>query len=130
MFIFPVSSTSLIYIDFYLATVIIPMEMFSILMSSRFTFIIVGGLVAYDITDISDTGYIQPVYRISQSGGDPGANFTMNNVIYDNATIIVRPYDRQLLIQNYGNSEPSENKLMALDLDMVSNLNSSKKKQN
>lgn len=85
-----------------------------------------GGLVAYDISDIPETGYLTPHYRISTESGDPGANFTMDGVIHDNASMVVRPYDRQLLIQNYGNEVATKNSLVAIDLDVIETLDTGK----
>ena len=86
-------------------------------------FIITGGLVAYNLTSLPNVGMIEaPVYRISSdTDGDPGANYTHNNLIYQNASLVLTADDKYIIMQNYGNND-SYDSLIAIDLTVVQSL--------
>ena len=77
----------------------------------------------YNLTDIPSDGMIQtPLYRISSTTGDPGADYTHNNIIHTDATIILSGDDNYLIIQNYGSDDDTLNNLVALDLSSITGL--------
>ena len=80
--------------------------------------------MVYNMTYIPTKGMIEsPVYRISSAtDGDPGANYTHNNLIHGNASFVLSADDRFLIVQNYGSDDNSLNNLISIDITYVQSL--------